>query len=286
MKKTVTILALAWLVAPAGAMPVTVNVPDGSLTSTPGTYGLQETFFDTVASSESPDRWNVLASDLIIEGEINISDINHKARWNTWDGDWTDGVDKLGAWYQFGIHCGYDGSGYRRGVFTGVPQWTGGGDAANDIRHIFHLQDVGGTQPHPKYYTGPYTDPAWAWLDDWFSFKVAIHATGANCGEAQLWINGDLVSGQGQVPQPPGDTFYFDIADADDGLGYARAWMRVINGDNPNNPAYTYAWRNVTVTGTPVPPPIPEPVTVLGVLAGAAGLGRYLRRRRQPATEG
>jgi hypothetical protein len=270
MKKLITICAVVVtiLAISSAARATTLTMPDGSITTPPSSYGQAYSFFDVVGNPQSPDRWNIVASDLTFQGQINISNINHKARWNTWDGDQDDGVDKLGAWYMCGA---YAGSG--KGVWWTSPQWTGGGDTANNIRSIFHMQDRQGTQPHPKYYTGPYNTTDFAWLDDWFNFKLVIHATSNTTGTAQLWIHDELVNGQGQIPQPPIDTFTFDISGATNDLTNMRMIMWMINGDNSNNPDYTLQWRDVSITGTVVP----EPTTICLLGLGALSL---IRRKK------
>ncbi len=249
----------------SSAIAGTINMPDGSITTSSGAYATAYQFFDTVANPMSPDRWNIVASDLTFQGQVKIADINHKARWNTWDGG---AGTNLGAWYMLG---GYAGSG--KGVWwTGV-QWTGGGDAATDIRQIFHMQDQQGTQPPPKYYTQPYTADGWGWLDDWFNFKLVVHATSNTTGTAQLWIHDELVNGQGQVPNPGVDTFAFDITGASGDLTNMRMIMWMINGNNSLNPSYTLEWQNASITGSPVP--LPGTVLLLGSgLLGLAVLGR------------
>ena len=253
---------LLGFVGAAGAATITIAMPDGSITTGAGTYAQASSFFDTVQNPESPDRWDIVASDLTFHGQVNISDINHKARWNTWDGDPSDGIDKLGAWYMCGA---YAGSG--KGVWWTSPQWTGGGDGATDIRSIFHMQDRQGTQPDPKYYTAPYTQSGSEWLDDWFDFELVIHATSNTTGAAQLYIHDELVNGQGGVPNPGVDTFNFDITGAANDLTNMRVIMWMINGDNANNPGYTLEWRDASVTGTPVPEPATLSLLALGGLA-------------------
>jgi len=269
MKKLLIICVMAGLIL-AGTYTAraayTVDVPDGSLTSAAGTYGFAYTFFDTIMNPSVPDRWNIVASDFTMQGQIKLSDINAKARWNTWDGDLGDGIDKLGAWFDIGP---YAGSGH--GVYLATVQWTGGSDQANDIRWIFHPQETSGTQPHPKYYTGPYNTPEFAWLNDWIDFKITIHATSATTGVAQFWIHNELISGQGQVPRPPDDSFPFTLTGGADTLENIRVYAYLVNGDNPNNPGYTVEWRDVTING------IPEPATIC--LLGLGGLA-LLRKRR------
>jgi len=262
---TVMMLAVAGV-----AQATTIMMPDGSITTPSGTYGQAYSFFDAIGNPMSPDRWNIVTSDLTFQGQINISNINHKARWNTWDGDQGDGVDKLGAWYMCGAYAGN-----AKGVWWTSPQWTGGGDAATDIRSIFHMQDRQGTQPDPKYYTEAYTRTGGAWLDYWFDFKLVIHATSNTTGTAQLWIHNELVNGQGQTSPPPIDTFTFDISGASNDLTNMRMIMWMINGDNSNNPDYTLQWRDVSITGAPVP----EPASM--VMLGMGGLGMLLRRKRR-----
>ncbi len=270
MKRSWIISAMCALLLLLGITPSfasVINLPDGSITTSAGTYSSAFQFFDTAANPKSPDRWNIVASNLTFQGQVNIADINNKARWNTWDGG---AGTNLGAWFMLGA---YAGSG--KGVWwTGV-QWTGGGDAATDIRHIFHMQDVQGTQPDPKYYTQPYTASGGGWLNDWFNFKLVIHATSNTTGTAQLWINNDLVNGQGQIPQPPINTFSFDITGAANDLTNMRIITWMINGDNPNNLGYTLDWRNASIDGTPVP--LPGTVLLLG--SGLAGLAFYRKRR-------
>jgi len=264
--------ALLFILAVGPAVAATIAMPDGSLTTTAGTYGWAYSFFDTAGNPKSPDRWNITASDFIMQGQIRLSDINAKARWNTWDDNLGDGVDKLGAWFNIGP---YAGSGH--GVYLATVQWTGGGDTANDIRWIFHPQEVSGSQPDPKYYTGPYNTAEFSWLDDWINFKIVVHATSATTGSAQYWIHDELISGQGQVPNPGIDTFYFTLSGGADTLENIRVYAYLINGNNPNNPSFTVDWRNVTITGTPVP--LPGAVWLLG--SGLAGLGGLSWRRKR-----
>lgn len=264
------VVAMVTAVLAGTAYGSTIAMPDGSIGTGAGTYQQAYHFFDTAQNPESPDRWNVVASDLTFEGEVNISDINAKARWNTWDDNLGDGVDKLGAWYMCGPYAGSDGASGRGVWWTGV-QWTGGGDLATDIRQIFHMQDRQGTQPSPRWWTGPYTQSGWEWLDDWFSFKLVVHATSATTGTGTLWINNQLLGPE--TESGASDTFAFDLTGAPDDLTNMRIIMWMINGNNPNNPSYTFAWRNASVTGTPVP----EPVT-LG-LVGLGALVLLLRRR-------
>ena len=285
MRRMIMILIAAGMILGMAApcLADTIAMPDGSITTPAGTYGMAYHFFDTAQNPMSPDRWDVVASDLTFEGQVNISDINAKARWNTWDDDTSDAVDKLGVWYMCGPYAGTRDAGNTAGCWWTSPQWTGGDDLATDIRQIFHMQDRQGTQPDPKWHTGPYTDTDttdydgrdWSWLDDWFNFKLVIHATSDTTGTAQLWIHDELVEGQGQTSPPPIDTFNFDISEATDDLTNMRVIMWMINGNNPNNPDYTLDWRNVSVTGTPVP----EPAT-LGLLA-LGGVAALVRRRRK-----
>ena len=248
-------------------------MPDGSLTTPAGAYyqgGYAYTFFDTVLNPKSPDRWNIVASDFIMQGQILLSDINKKALWNTWDDNLKDDVHKLGAWFNIGP---YAGSGH--GVYLATVQWTGGTDQANDIRWIFHPQETSGTQPDPKYYTGPYNTPEFAWLNDWLNFKIQVHADNATSGWAKYWIHDELIQGQGQTSPPPIDTFYFTLTGGADTLANIRVYAYLVNGNNPNNLGYTVSWRNVTITGTPVP--IPGAVWLLG--SGLAGVALKAGRR-------
>jgi len=185
-------------------------MPDGSITTGTGTYAMAYTFFDVGANPMSPDRWNIVASDLIFQGQINISNINAQARWNTWDDNVGDATDKLGAWYMWGP---YAGSG--KGIWMTGVQWTGGSDYATDIRQIFHMQDSQGTQPPPRWWTGPYTgtsgpnpDPGYEWLDDWFNFKLEVHATSSTTGTGKMWINDQLIGPDTESGAP--ETFSFD----------------------------------------------------------------------------
>jgi hypothetical protein len=276
MKRLITICAAAVLIAvcsnQATEGAVTINMPDGSITTIAGTYAQAYQFFDTAGNPESPDRWNIVSSDLILQGQINISNINAQARWNTWDDDISDGTDKLGAWYMWGP---YAGSG--KGIWMTGVQWTGGSDYATDIRQIFHMQDRQGTQPPPRWWTDPYTgtsgpnpDPGYEWLNDWFNFKLEVHATSSTTGTGKMWINDQLIGPATESGAP--ETFSFDITGAANDLTNMRVIMWMINGNNTNNPGYTFQWRDVQITGTPVP----EPVTF--ALLGLGGL--FLRRRK------
>jgi hypothetical protein len=263
MKRRVVLAFLLLFVLgllPNLSLAVLVNMPDGSITSTAGTYGSAYSFFDS-------SRWNIQASDLTMQGQILLTDINSKARWNTWDGG---AGTNLGAWFMIGPYAGGG-----QGAWLATAQWTGSGDQANNVRWVFHPQQTQGTQPDPKYYTGPYQSVAW--LNTWVDFKITVHATSATTGSAQYWIHNELISGQGQTSPPAINTFYFDITGAPNDLSNMRMISWLINGDNSSNPAYTVAWQNVTVDGAQVPIP-PSMFLLASGLVGLVGLRRRFNR--------
>jgi hypothetical protein len=214
--------------------PVTRTFAGGSLTTSPGAY-------TSAVKAYSPYGWNILEGDLTIEGTFDLGGI--QARKNTWDPNTGDIDDYFGIWAQIGlskdpVHNSGDG------VWLTTVEWLGGGDDPNtQIREIFHMQEEPGTQPMPKLYTGPRTI-AGGDGDDTHSFKLQLHSTGATSGWAKLWIDGvQIVGDMWSVFTPEEMTF------SGEDLSCAQVLVGIMNGNNPNNPAHTFSWTDLTVTG-------------------------------------
>ena len=95
----------------------------------------------------------------------------------------------------------------------------------------------------PKLYTGPRTI-AGGDGDDTHTFKLQIHSTGATTGWAKLWIDGQQVKGDMWSVFTPE---HLDYTGED--LSSAQVLVGVMSGNNPNNPAHTFSWSDLTVTG-------------------------------------
>ena len=221
--------------------PTTITLPGGSLTTATGAY--------RSAIHAYPHKWDITKGDLTIEGIVNYGGI--QARGNTWDPNLTDGDDWFGVWSQLGLvkNPVFNSA---DGVWMVSVEWTGGVDNLNtQIREILHMQEEPGTQPMPKWYTGPRTITGGDG-DDTYHFKLQIHSTGLTTGWAKLWIdidrNGtlDLIKGNMESVFTPEQLDY-----TGEDLSCAQVLVGVMNGNNPNNPAHTFSWSDLTVTGYP-----------------------------------
>jgi len=218
---------------------VTKTYPDGSLTTSPGAYQSAVTSFS---------KWDVTKGDVTIEGTIDLGGI--QAHDNTWDPNTADSYHCFGLWTQIGLSKDPNFNS-PDGVWFVTVEWLGGGDDHNtQIREIFHMQEEPGTQPKPKLYTGPRTIVGGDG-DDTRAFKLQIHSTGATTGWAKLWIDGVQVKGDMWSVFTPEEMTY-----SGEDLSCAYLLIGIMSGNNPNNPAHTYSWSNLKVTGHPCPPPV------------------------------
>lgn len=228
-------LVTAVPVAEANGGPVSVTLPSDSLTTATGAY--QD------AVKVYPYKWDVTKGDLTIEGTIDLGEI--KARGNTWDPDLTDADDWFGLWTQIGL-SGSPVFNSSDGVWMVTVEWTGGGDDLDtQIREILHMQEEPGTQPMPKLYTDPRTIVGGDG-DDTYTFKLQIHSTGATTGWAKLWIDGEPIKGDMWSVFTPEEMTY-----SGEDLSNAQVLVGIMSGNNPNNPAHTFSWSALTVTGYP-----------------------------------
>lgn len=229
------ILQISLIAIPVSSWgPVTRTLAGGSLTTSPGAY-------TSAIKPYSPYKWNILEGDLTIEGTFDLGGI--QARKNTWDPNTADADDYFGIWAQIGLVKDpiFNSP---SGVWLVTVEWLGGGDDPNtQIREIFHMQEEPGTQPMPKIYTGPRTI-AGGDGDDTHSFKLQLHSTGATTGSAKLWIDGVQIKGDmWSVFTPEELTF------SGEDLSCAQVLVGIMNGNNPNNPAHTFSWTDLKVTG-------------------------------------
>jgi len=235
MKKLILIAAIMILAAGTLWGQTTLTLSDDSLTTATGAY--------RSAMQAYPYKWDITKGDVILQGIIDLGGI--QAHVNTWDPNLGDPDDFFGLWGQIGLSKDpvFNSS---DGVWFVTVEWLGGGDdSLTEIREILHMQEEPGTQPMPKLYTEPRTI-AGGDGDDTLTFELQIHSTGATTGWAKLWIHGVLIEGDMWSVFDP-DSLDFTGED----LSNAHVLVGVISGNNPNNPAHTFYWSNLTVTGYP-----------------------------------
>ena len=235
MIKLILMTAIMALAAGTLWAQTTLTLSDDSLTTATGAY--------QSAVHAYPYKWDVTKGDVTIEGLIDLGGI--QAYVNTWDPDLGDPDDFFGLWGQIGLSKApvFNSS---DGVWFVTVEWLGGGDdSLTEIREILHMQEEPGTQPMPKLYTEPRTI-AGGDGDDTLTFELQIHSTGATTGWAKLWIHGVLIEGDMWSVFDP-DSLDFTGED----LSNAHVLVGVMNGNNTNNPAHTFYWSNLTITGYP-----------------------------------
>ncbi len=235
MKKLILMTAIMALAAGALWAQTTLTLSDDSLTTATGAY--------QSAVQAYPYKWDITKGDVILQGIIDLGGI--QAHVNTWDPDLGDPDDFFGLWGQIGLSKDpvFNSS---DGVWFVTVEWLGGGDdSLTQIREILHMQEEPGTQPMPKLYTEPRTI-AGGDGDDTLTIELQIHSTGATTGWAKLWIHGVLIEGDMWSVFDP-DSLDFTGED----LSNAYVLVGVMSGNNPNNPAHTFSWSNLTVTGYP-----------------------------------
>lgn len=101
-------------------------------------------------------------------------------------------------------------------------------------------------------------------------------ATGATTGWARLWIDGVLVEGDMWSVFDPDELTY-----SGEDLSCAYVLVGIMSGNNPNNPAHTFSWSDLKVTGyTCVAwPPVGGiwiPINKFGLLAPWIGLASLI----------
>jgi hypothetical protein len=236
---------IAGLALSVGAVPVmaqgptTVTLPGGSLTTAPGPGPSVDS--DNSVVQTYPHKWDVTKGDLTIEGTIDFGGI--QARGNTSDPNLVDADHWFGLWTQIGLSKDPEFNS-TDGVWITTIEWTGGTDNLDtQIREVIHMQEEPETQLMPKLYTAPRTIVGGDG-DDTLTFKLQIHSTGATTGWAKLWIDGVQIKGNMWSIFTPEEMAY-----TDEDLSCAQVLVGIMSGNNPNNPAHTFSWSDLTVTG-------------------------------------
>jgi hypothetical protein len=148
---------------------------------------------------------------------------------------------------------------------------------------------VGNSQYNAEKHGGPTgADPDY----DTFDIKLEVVCVGPGVYEVTGWHN--LWKSSAVDEGCPWDWNYAKNAHSAAKRGYLKCFegtwtadggldlsdvmpfVAIQNWQGTQPQLYTFDWDAVVATGTV----IPEPLTVLGLLAGTAGLARYLRRRR------
>jgi hypothetical protein len=151
--------------------------------------------------------------------------------------------------------------------------WDTGGGGDRDPGSITASFDITGYQ---GVVIGAHTESTYSggrdrhntWEDDdtlvvEYGFGAALPAT---------WLTAYSVSDDHDTP------FTHNVDNGDLPGGTTTMWLRMTI--DTNSGAEDFNMDDVLVTGEPIPQVIPEPLTMLGLLAGAGAVAGYVRRRR------